>query len=239
MADFELENFDELVKTPEQLKQKMEELYKSKAEEVRKKALEAYNIEENETYKEKIARLAELEEAENKRLAETNPSEAEKKAADKMKKEYEKVIAGLKSDLEKKDQSLGEFTKKEQASMLKGKFDEVFKGEKHKLKDSFYNDQYDLFQKRFKLEEDGSVVESGGKLNKSGGAYTLQDYANELNPEYFQKVTAGTGATNHNNRAPNVKGGNGEKINMIEANKILRENPELYAEMKKNGQINI
>lgn len=237
MDEFEIENLEELAKNPAELKIKLQEAYKLKADELKRKALEAYNIEENETYKEKVARLAELEEAEEKRLTASDPTAAEKLAADKVKKEYEKVIAQLKLDMEKKDGSIKEYTEKEKQATLRAKFDEVFKAEKHKLKDSFYNDQLDLYMKRFKLDDSGAVIESEGKLNTSGGAYSLTDYANDLNPEYFQVVKGGTGAQNHSHKQNLPADNGGKKLNMVEAAKILRDNPAQYAEMKKSGLI--
>lgn len=236
----EIENFDELLKEPEKLKELLSEKFKTLKEK------QPFNIEEDDKYKEllnktekfkdvDLERYNKLLELEEKVLKDQNPDEFKKLTEEKIKKQYEEALNKLQNALNDKESKLNELSEKEKKERLVNSFKTIFNTDKYKMKEDLLEDQLELFLNRFE-EKDGKIVEKSGVKNEKGEDFTLEDYAEKLHTNkasLFNTLKTGTGSTNQN-----ISKNTGlTKIGIIEANKILKENPELYKQYKENGML--
>jgi len=234
----EIENFDELLKEPEKLKEVLSEKFNSL-----KKSIPA-SIDQDPKYKELLEfqekyknvdlnKYTELLNLEENILKEKNPEEFKKATEEKIKKQYEDALNKLQNDLKEKESKLNELSEKEKKQRLINSFKTIFSTDKYKMKEDLMEDQLELFLNRFE-EKDGKIVDKNGLKNEKGEDLTLEDYAEKLHAtraSLFNTLKTGTGSTNQNI----TKDVGTKKLSMIEANKILKENPALYHQYKAQG----
>lgn len=233
----EIENFDELLKEPEKLKEILSEKFNSLKN-------KEFNIEEDERYKEVVNKYKDVDiekynkllEDEENNFKNNNPEEFKKAAEEKVKQQYAESLKKLQSQLEDKDKRLNEFSEKEKNKRLVDAFNKTLNSDKLKLKDDLVEDQLELFLNRFIEDEEGNIVDKKGIKNEKGETLTLSDYAESLQKNkasLFNNVKVGTGSTNQNTTANDGM----KKVGVLEANKILREDPEKYKKLKENGML--
>lgn len=237
MEEIEIEGFDELIKDPVKLKETIKNIVSSSNTKIKQEyEANAPKLEESEQYKTAMAKIKEFEEKEQERLKSTDPQAATKVEIDNLKKEYDRVIATLNDQLGSYKTKDEEYKKEKETVTLKDKFIETFKSDKYKMLDDFVDDQLFIFMNKFKIDDKGNIVERSGKLNESGSAYGLEDYAKDLTTnksKIFNTEKFGSGSSQTQNK---ITGWDGKKLNIWEANKLLKSNPELYRQIEKaNG----
>lgn len=236
MDEIEIEGLDELVKDPVKLKETIKNLVSSSNSKIKREyEANAPKLEDHEAYKNVLAKVKELEDAAQERLKADNPAAASQVELDNLKKEYDKVIAGLNEQLGSYKTKDEEYKKEKDNVKLKDKFIETFKNDKSKMLDDFIDDQLFIFMNKFKVDEKGNIVERSGKLNEAGGAYGIDDYAKDLTTsksKLFNIDKFGSGSVQSQNK---ISGWDGKPLNIFEANKLLKTNPELYRQIEKAG----